>query len=163
MKLYKLTDEKNQTYTGCQWGGNITHTTDGKGNLCGPGYTHWYTDPLLAVLLNPLHASFNLTTAHLWEGEGEVMQNDRGLKVGCVKATTLRRIELPHVTSTQKVRFAIFCAKAVVVDPEWNQWADNWLAGEDRTVEAAAAAEAATSSTTLDLIALAHCAMEDAK
>ena len=144
MKLYKLTNEKDWTHGDCQWGENITHETSGEGNLCGPGYTHWYTDPLLAILLNPIHGDFDLASAHLWEGEGEVVQNDHGLKVGCAKATTLRRIELPHITPTQKVRFAILCAKVVVTDPEWNRWADNWLSGKDRMAqEAAWAAEVA--------------------
>ena len=81
MKLYKLTNAKDQTYGETQWGEGVEHTTDGFGDLCGPGWLHAYTDPLLAVLLNPLHAGF--CTPHLWEAEGEIGRNDNGLKVGC--------------------------------------------------------------------------------
>jgi hypothetical protein len=33
MKCYKLTDQKMQTYHSTQWGENVTHTTDGQGDL----------------------------------------------------------------------------------------------------------------------------------
>ena len=59
MKLYKLTDEKMQTYNGFQWVLGETHETNGEGNLCGPGWLHAYTDPLLAILLNPIHANIS--------------------------------------------------------------------------------------------------------
>ena len=180
--LNKLTDKNDQTYGGCQWGEGVTVETSGEGELCGPGWTHWYTHSLLAVLLNPIHGNFDLTTAHLWEGEGEVKKTDHGLKVGCQKATTLRRVELPEVTTEQRVRFAILCAKEICNEPTWINWADRWLSGEDRTevsaewaAKAAAeaaewaaewaewaewAAEAAKAADLLDLIAIAKMAME---
>jgi len=137
MKLYKLTDEHDQTYGGCQWGPGVTVETSGKGGLCGPGFTHWYTHPLLAALLNPVHGRFNLDTAHLWEGEGEPVKTDYGLKVGCTKATTLRRVDLPKATTAQRVRFGILCAMAVYTSVEWRAWAEGWLSGADRSKEAA--------------------------
>ena len=98
MKLYKLTDENDQTFGGCQWGENVTIKTSGTGELCGPGWTHWYTHPLLAVFLNPIHGYFDLKTAHLWEGKGTIGKTDCKLKVGCTSGTTLKRIPLPIVT-----------------------------------------------------------------
>jgi len=143
MKLYKLTDEHDRTYGGCQWGENVTHKTSGEGGLCGPGFTHWYTHPLLAVWLNPIHAGFNLETAHLWEGEGEVVKTDRSLKVGCTRATTIKRVPLPRMTPNQLARAAILTAKQIYHEEEWNKWADRWLSGEDRSAEAAHAADSA--------------------
>lgn len=61
MKAYKLTDENHQTRNETQWGENITHYTNGEGELCGPGWLHYYNDPLLAVLLNPVHAGLSVT------------------------------------------------------------------------------------------------------
>ena len=142
MKLYKLTNQNDRTYGGCQWGENVTVTTSGTGELCTDGYTHWYTDPLLAVLFNPLHGQFNLATAHLWEGEGDAIKTDN-LKVGCSVGTTIRRVELPKITTEQYIRFAILCAKRACDDVAWNTWADKWLSGEDRSDEAARAAELA--------------------
>jgi hypothetical protein len=135
--LYKLTDKLDQTYGGCQWGEGVTVETDGQGDLCGHGFTHWCTHPLLAVLLNPMHGIYSLATAHLWEGEGEIAKTDRGLKVGCARATTLRRVPLPVVTVEQRIRFAILFVKRVYHEPSWTRWADNWLSGADRSKEAA--------------------------
>jgi len=140
MTLYKLTDGNDQTFGGCQWGEGVTVTTSGTGEMCGTGFTHWYTHPLLAVLLNPIHANIDLTTAHLWEGEGEVVKTDHGLKVGCTTATTLRRVALPQVTTEQRVRFGILCAMEVYADPDWHRWANDWLAGKDRSARAARSA-----------------------
>ena len=147
--LYKLTDENDCTYGDCQWGVGVTVHTSGEGELCGSGFTHWYTDPLLAVLLNPIHGDFDLRTAHLWEGEGVVKKRDYGLKVGCTNATTLRRIELPKVTTTQRVAFAIYCAQEVSSDTGFMRWADVWLTGEDRSAEAAAKQAARAAEKTV--------------
>jgi hypothetical protein len=49
LKVYKLTNENFQTFGGCQWGENITHITSGEGDLCGPGWLHYYDNPLLAA------------------------------------------------------------------------------------------------------------------
>lgn len=46
-------------------------------------------------------------------------------------------------TPTQRVRFAILCARAVLpvgTIPEWDDWAEGWLDGTDRTQESADAA-----------------------
>lgn len=142
MKLYKLTDEKGQTYGGTQWGNGVTHTATGNvsGGLCSDAYIHAYTDPLLAVLLNPIHANF--TKPQLWEAEGEVTATDHGLKVGCRSLTTVKRLPLPRINKTQRTAFGILCAKAVCHDPVFNRWADEWLSGEDRSRAAADAAAA---------------------
>ena len=137
-KLYKLTDENGRTRGGTQWGPGVTHGGTGEGGLCGPGWVHAYEHPLIAVLLNPIHADF----AHprLWEAEGEIALRDGQLKCGCLSLTTVREIPLPVVTTEMRVRFAILCAKRVCNDVEWNLWADKWLSGEDRTAWAAEAA-----------------------
>ena len=148
MKVYKLTDRKYQTYGGCQWGVNITHTTDGTGDLCSPGWIHAYTDPLLAVLLNPIHA--NIVDPVLWEAEGDVGKTDHGLKVGCTILTTIRKIPLPAMSMEHRVRFGILCAMCVYKNVGFTAWATKWLDGSDRSrsaaEEAARAAEARASA-----------------
>ena len=139
MKLYKLTDEKDQTKNATQWGTGITHTTNGEGDLCGPGWLHAYEDPLLAVLHNPIHGAF--IDPHLWEaeGEGEVKRHGQ-MKIGVTRLTTVKRIDLPVVSTVQAIAYAILCGKEVCDNVEWNRWADRWLSGEDRS-EASADAE----------------------
>ena len=136
MKLYKLTNQENETFNQTKWGENVSHETDGTGGLCGSGWLHAYTHPLLAVMLNPIHGNF--INPKLWECEGEIGLNDRGLKVGCKKLTTTKEIPLPNITLEQKVRFAILCGKQTCRNKKWNEWADKWLNGKDRREKAAA-------------------------
>ena len=142
MKLYKLTNSKDQTRGGCQWGEGVCVETSGQGELCSSAWTHWYTHPLLAVLLDPIHLRVDLDTAHLWEGHdgGGKVKSDPGLKVGCTRGTTVRRVDLPTVTLEHRVRFAIGCAWQVCEDDAWREWAAKWLSGEDRAADAAARA-----------------------
>jgi hypothetical protein len=135
--LYKLTDSCGKTHNGTQWGPGISHSGTGEGELCGPGWIHAYEHPLVAVLLNPIHANFR--NPRLWEAEGEVGLRDGQLKCGCKALTTVREIPLPKITTEMRVRFAILCAKEVCADLSWNAWADKWLSGEDRTQAAAEA------------------------
>ena len=170
-KLYKLTDKNGRTHGGTQWGPGVTNGGTGEGRLCGPGYIHAYEHPLLAVLLNPIHEDFR--NPRMWEAEGEIALRDGQLKCGCISLTTLREIPVPKITTEQRVRFAILCAKSVCRDTGWNAWADAWLAGTNRTAEAAKAAEAAwaaeaaeaaearvrAAEAEIDLIAIAKEAM----
>lgn len=142
--LYKLTDGDGQTHNGTQWGHGVSHSGTGNGELCGPGWIHAYEHPLIAVLLNPMHANFQ--HPRLWEAEGEVGLRDGQLKCGCKTLTTLREIPIPAVTTEMRVRFAIMCAKDVCADLAWNAWADRWLSGEDRTQASAEAARADAAS-----------------
>ena len=163
MKLYKLTDESRQTHNNTQWGAGVTHSGTGEGELCGPGWIHAYTHPLLAVLLNPVHVGFK--KPRLWEAEGEVARTDHGLKVGCLSLTTLCELPLPVITTTQRVRFAILCAKEVCKNKQWNAWADAWLSGKDRTKESARAraAEAARAWAAAEAAEAAWAAAEAAE
>ena len=145
MKAYKLTDKHALTRNGTTWGPKVTQTADGSGELCGPGWLHFYADPLLAVLLNPIHANF--TEPRLWEAEAEgEIKEDHGLKFGCTKLATLCEIPLPQISTTQRVAFGILCAKQVCTNAEWVTWADNWLTNRNRMGAAAAAAWAAAAA-----------------
>jgi hypothetical protein len=142
MKCYKLTDEDGQTKNNTQWGENISHTAKGESGLplCSDGWIHFYTNPLLAVFMNPVHANFK--SPRLWEAETSGEELHGPLKSGCKTLTTIKEIPLPEVSITQKIAFGILCAKEVDKDETWNKWADKWLSGENRTVESADAAYA---------------------
>ena len=152
-ELWKLTNQKSQTRGATQWGPGITHTANGQGELCGPGWLHAYTDPLLAIFLNPIHA--NIAKPRLWRCEGTVGATDHGLKVGTSSLTTLEEVPLPKMTTEQRVRFAILCAKRVCTDPDWNHWADAWLDGTARSAEAAWAAKDAAAEAAMEAAAQA--------
>ena len=146
--LYKLTNQAGYTRHGhdnaCLWGEGVSHSGTGKGALCGPGYIHAYTHPLLAVLLNPIHAGID--NPRLWEAEGEVALSDNGLNVGCRTLTTVRELPIPVVTTEQRISFAILCAREISRSEQWNLWAEQWLSGEDRSAAAAQTASAAEAT-----------------
>lgn len=168
---YKLTDQKIQTYDGCQWEIGEEKTTSGKGDLCTKGWLHCYDSPLLAVLLNPIGANF--TNPRLFEVKvGGKKKADYGLKFGFTKMTLVKEIPLPEINIIQKIAFGILCAKDVNKDEKWNIWADNWLSGNNRTraaawaaaawvARAAAAAAAAWVARTADEAAWAAAAEEE--
>ena len=140
MKLYKLTDQNMRTYAGFQWELSTERTATGGGPLCTNAWLHAYTDPLLAVLLNPIHA--DIQKPRLFECDGDVGATDHGLKVGCTALTLKKEMPLPETTTEQRVRFGILCAKEVCRGPAWLEWADAWLDGDDRSARAAAEATA---------------------
>lgn len=135
--LYKLTDQHMRTFGCCQWKlGEPHEATGGDRPLCTNAWLHAYTDPLLAVLLNPIHA--DVANPRLFRCEGQVGQADYGLKVGCTKLTLLEEIQLPTVTTEQRVKFGILCACPVTTDHQFHFWAHCcWLNGSDRSVRAA--------------------------
>ena len=143
MKAYKLTDKNGQTRSQTQWGPGVSHSAKGDCGqpLCSDGWMHFYTNPLIAVLMNPIHAEFK--SPKLWECETSGEELHEALKSGCKTLTTIEEIPLPEITLNQKIAFGILCAKEVCTDEAWNQWADRWLNGEDRTKESAAASDAA--------------------
>ena len=144
--LYKLTNKNMQTYGGCQWVLNEEKTASGEGDLCTAGWLHAYTHPLLAALLNLIHADF--PAPRLFKAQGTVGKTDGQLKVGCTKLTLTEELPLPEITTNQRIRFAILCAQQVVSTtcPEWSKWAAGWLSGEDRSQAAAQAAAAVRSA-----------------
>lgn len=157
--VYKLTDKDNRTRPGMYnetfWGEGVTHTELGAKELCGPGWIHAYTSPILAVLLNRAHANFDEKTMQLWGCQAEVGLR-RADKIGCTVLTTVKKIDFPVFTLIQKQAFAILVAKAVYREDSFQLWADGWLSGKDRSANAAYAAYAAD----LDLIAIAKEALK---
>jgi len=78
-----------QTHGGFQWELGQWYETSGEGDLCSPGWLHFYTNPLLAVLLNSVHT--NILHHYLTAEEG-TMGLLRGLVyalAGAVLAATV--------------------------------------------------------------------------
>lgn len=169
--VYKLTDQDNYTRRGhpneTKWGRNVTHTAKGSGGLCSDGVIHAYSSPLLAVLLNPIHAA--IENPKLWKAEMEVRYSDKGLKIGGKTLTTVAEIPVPEVTVRQRVIFAVLCAKASfgIVDAPpsafflrqdsraveamkrrkaWEDWAEAYMEGKAEALTARAANAAANAA-----------------
>ena len=143
--VYKLTEQNMTTHGGFRWEIGKQATASGKGELCGPGWLHCYSDPLLAVLLNPIHAGIRNPRLFRAEASGE-SKHDHGLKSGYTKMTLVEEIPVPDVTTEQRVRFGILCSTKVYNDPTYTSWAGGWLSGKDRSAAAAEAAWAAAEA-----------------
>lgn len=161
MQICKLVTQDLKTRKGesneTQWKvGEFQKELSGDGNLCGPGWYHYYYDPLLAVLFNPIHASIEKPRLYEVEALGH-HKDDKGIKGGCTRMRLVKEIPIPKISHIQSIAFGILCAKIVYADKAWNSWADNWLNGTNRT---AANAYAATDAHPFDLIKLVHKAME---
>jgi hypothetical protein len=143
--VYKLTDQKMRTRNEFQWVLGKEETARGNGLLCSPAWLHAYTDPLLAVLLNPIHA--DIVNPRLFVADGYVGATDNGLKVGCTRLVLTAEMPVPQLTTKQRVRFGILCAQAVCTDVKWNAWAADWLSGHDCSRKAAESAEAEAEVT----------------
>src|ERR1035437_3754730 len=106
---YKLTTKDLTTHNGFKWEIGKEVTTDGSGNLCSRGWLHCYSNPVLAIILNPIHA--NITNPHIFEVEcsGE-NKTDKGLKEGFTSMKITKKLVIPVLSATQKVAFAIYCS-----------------------------------------------------
>lgn len=107
--VYKLTSQDITTRGGYQWRLNEERTTDGRGELCGRGWLHFYYSPLLAVLLNPLHAQVIAPRLFKARAAGKIL-NDRGLKGGATSLTLVEEMPVPAISIAQRARFARLCA-----------------------------------------------------
>ena len=140
--IYKLTDMNMKTYGGYPWALGKWNHTSGKGGLCGPGWLHAYTSPVLAELLDPIHANFREYRVFRGEASGPVI-SDRGLKVGYTNMRISAELPRRHITAENRIRFGIACACRVYTSAEYRAWAGRWVSGADRTEAAAWAAVAA--------------------
>jgi hypothetical protein len=135
---YKLTDENMETHGKTRWTIGRWKETNGEDELCGPGWLHCYTHPLLAAFLNPIHADFTSPRLFKCEVRGE-SREDAGMKEGWTEMRLVERMRLRHPTVTQFIKFGILCALETEHSPKFALWAQNWLSGADRTKDSASA------------------------
>jgi len=155
MKCYKLTDSDGRTKNNTQWGVGVTVSALGAGrHLCSDGFIHFYTHPLIAVFMNPIHANF--TDPQLWEAESSGYEKHEKLKSGSKTLTTIRKISLPEVSMAQRVAFAILCSMEVCKNKKWLSWADAWLSGKDRSSDSADAFHCADASHSANAAAASY-------
>lgn len=139
MKLYKLTNQDSYTRNKIHWeiGVTVSVTIEGS-TLCTSQVIHAYTSPLLAELLNPLHANLK-DDKILYECEGDIVVSDH-TKVGVKSLTPIKRINIPEITIIQKVAFGILVALEVYNDIGFARWTERWLSNIDRSYSSALAA-----------------------
>ena len=150
MIAYKLLDQELKSNDGqFQWEIGKEYTIDKPGNkMCSDEVFHCYNNPLLAVLFNPIHV--NIENPRLFEIEVPEFVNNDQLKYSSKSQKLIKEIDLPVISTEQRVEFAIRVTKIVCKDEAWNAWADRWLNGEDRTGPSAYAAYAAANRGAAD-------------
>ena len=161
MILYKLTDSEGNTRNDTHWDIGVSHAVAcGEPKLCTSTVLHAYTSPLLAALMNPVHANYQQPKCFVCEGDIAVTD---GTKVGCQSLKVTGTFELPVLTSVQKAAFGIYAALGVCKEPKFTTWAELWLSGKDRSHNAAyAAATAATAAAAAAADAAVYAAVYDA-
>jgi hypothetical protein len=136
MKVYKLTDKNMKTFNGTtQWRLGVTKTSKTLGSMCAPGGFHAYESPELAVLMNPIHANFELP--RLFEAVASGRFISEPLKIKYQNLKLIKELELPEFTLNQKIYFAIQCSWGIGKESEFVTWAKNWISGKDRGSESA--------------------------
>lgn len=143
MIIYKLTDRAGYTRRGepgaTMWEvGRRYGAHEGDDLSFERGFYDVYTDPLVGLFLNPIHA--NVKNPQLWEGETpEIIIDQRGVKAVVRELVLVRELQAPEIAPEQRIRFAIFCAASVIPNRNriWHGWARDWLSGADRMEEAA--------------------------
>jgi len=136
--LYKLTDCNRYTRDDTRWGEFITHSVpkQNKGvKLCTNQVIHAYEHPVVAVLMNPVHA--DLMGPRLWVAKGKIVNRDGDLKCGVKKLITLQQIPLPTLTQTEQLEIVVRCVLARYRKKSLVTWARSWLDGTDRSQKAA--------------------------
>ena len=128
-----------RTYKEFQWELGKWYKKTKEENLCSPDWLHFYSDPLVGLFLNPVHIDIENPRLFRAEVEGNFIDNN-GLNCGYSRARLIEELPVPQISPVQRVRFAIFCVKEVYKEKKWNEWADNWLSGKDRTEESATSA-----------------------
>ena len=133
--IYKLTDMNMKTYGDTRGALGKWNRTSGKGDLCGPGWLHLYTSPVLAELLDPIHANFR--EYRVFRGASGPVISD-SLKVGYTNMRITEELPRLHITTENRIRFGIACACRVYTSAEYRAWAGRWVSGADRTEAAPA-------------------------
>lgn len=81
--------------------------------------------PLLAIMINPLHAE--CVRPRLFEISSKFGQDQNTVH-------RVREINLPEVLPEQKLAFAMYCVRSLVSECVFGTWVERWLANNDRSM-----------------------------
>ena len=155
-----LPDGRSKTNATIVWEEGVTHYAK-KGEVvpCTDTAIHFYEHPLLAVFIAPFHTYESEFI--LWEYVPAGKVETDGCKSWSEGGTTIRQIEIPILTTEQRVSIAIQAALLIYYNPSFVVWAKGWLDGSDRSARSAASAEmdAARAAMATRAISVARAAM----
>jgi class 3 adenylate cyclase len=132
-RAYVLTDHMNRAAGDRWWGEGVRQTSAYQDGDEYDDRIHCYTSPTLAMLLNGLYERYRLP--RLWEASVDEEPEPGDAVVLCREVKTLRLVAPPTLTGMHHARFAVVCAQAAykggLHTPEFDAWAEGWLAGQD--------------------------------
>ena len=136
MKYYKLLSQKMTSHKDTKWEKNVPISISKPGNeMCSDQVLHCYNHPLLAAFLNPIHGDIH--NPRLFLISVDKIVNTDGLKFASKSQTILEEMPYPDISTEKRIEIAIRIAKTVYKDEKWNEWADRWLSGTDRSGDSA--------------------------
>jgi len=94
------------------------------------GWLHCYSDPLIAILLNPINE--NIQNPRIFEVEVDGKEAYNNMKYAYKKMRLIKEVNVPKITLEQKVKFAVLCALEVCTDNKFTSWAKDWYGGKKR-------------------------------
>jgi class 3 adenylate cyclase len=132
-RMYLLTDHLNQTPGDRWWGEGVRQTSAWQEGDEYDDRIRCFTSPSLAILLNGIYERFRLP--RIWEASVDEEPAPGEAMVLCGEVRSLRPVAPPTLTGMQHARFAVVCARAAYQEglhaPEFDAWAEGWLAGHD--------------------------------
>jgi hypothetical protein len=94
------------------------------------GWLHCYSDPLIAILLNPINE--NIQNPRLFEVEVDGKEAHCNMKYAYKKMRLMKEVNVPKITLEQKVKFAVLCALEICGDNKFTSWAKDWYGDKKR-------------------------------
>lgn len=119
---YLVTDQKNQSWRGVQWGPNTSHEE------ANPNF-HFglYTDLSIAKFMYPFHD--DIAEPKFWKVTASV-NPAKHYYLTAPKVTALEPVDLTLPTKQQRINFAILSCIHLVSNPIFRTWAKNYLLGQ---------------------------------
>lgn len=133
MAKYILANLDNHTRRGSRiFPGSSSFSSQASNNIVAQNASEIGTSPLVAIMLNPWHAQ--LEEAKMLElqfSTTEFAASDPTIKMH------VREVVVPETTTDQKIIFALMVISEVYRNDQFNQWAEKWINGSDRSAESA--------------------------
>ena len=118
---YLVTDQKDQSWRGVQWGPNISHEETNPNHYFGV-----YKDLNTALFMYPYHE--DITEPKFWSISES--SDPKQYRSEIPKATTLEPVSVHLPTNEQRINFAILTCLFLISNKTFRDWAKAYLLGE---------------------------------
>lgn len=119
---YLVTDQKDQSWRGVQWGPNTSNEETNPNFHFG-----LYTELNVAKFMYPYHE--DIAEPKFWKAEASVTPS-KHYYLTAPKATTLEPVSVTLPTNQQRINFAILACCHLVSNPVFREWAKAFLLGQ---------------------------------